>query len=54
MKKQIIRDEDYEKLFAKAGLKLIESHKPLAKDDEPYKWVNETKIAPWIIYVLKK
>jgi ubiquinone/menaquinone biosynthesis C-methylase UbiE len=47
-------NEDYLKLFARAGLELIESHKPLAKDDEPYKWVNETKIAPWIIYVLKK
>ena len=47
-------NEDYLELFAKTELELVESHKPLAKDDEPYEWVNETKIAPWIIYVLKK
>ncbi|MGB2697927.1 MAG: class I SAM-dependent methyltransferase [Candidatus Zixiibacteriota bacterium] len=47
-------NEDYSELFARTGLELIESHKPLAKDDEPYEWINETKIAPWIIYVLKK
>lgn len=46
--------EDYLELFAKAELELVESHKPLARDDEPYEWVNERKIAPWIIYVLKK
>lgn len=45
--------EDYLELFARAELELIESHKPLAKEDEPYDWVNETEIAPWIIYVLK-
>jgi len=26
---------------------------PLAKGDEPYPWVNETRIAPWVIYVLR-
>ena len=47
-------DEDYKKIFSKAGLGLIKTFKPLAKGDEPYKWVNETKIAPWTIYVLKR
>ncbi len=47
-------DEDYRKIFKKAGLKLIETYKPLAKEDEPYKWVNEMAIAPWVIYVLKR
>ena len=47
-------DEDYRELFKKTGLGLVESHKPLGKDDEPYRWVNETRIAPWIIYILKK
>jgi SAM-dependent methyltransferase len=47
-------NKDYLELFAKAELELVESYKPLAKDDEPYEWINETKIAPWIIYVLKK
>jgi len=28
--------------------------KPLGEEDEPFEWVNETKIAPWVIYVLRK
>jgi ubiquinone/menaquinone biosynthesis C-methylase UbiE len=46
-------DESYREVFKKAGLELIKTHKPLAKGNEPYKWVNETRIAPWVIYVLK-
>jgi hypothetical protein len=40
------------RLFDDAGLTLIESHKPLGKEDEPFDWVNEEEIAPWIVYVL--
>ena len=47
-------DEDYRKIYLDSGLKIIKSIKPLAEGNEPYEWVNETKIAPWIIYVLKK
>lgn len=47
-------DESYRETYRNARLELIEMYKPLAKEDEPYKWVNETKIAPWVIYVLKK
>jgi SAM-dependent methyltransferase len=47
-------DESYREVFEKAGLELIKTYKPLAKENEPYKWINETKIAPWVIYVLKK
>jgi SAM-dependent methyltransferase len=46
--------EDYEKLFLAAGLETEASYKPLGYDHEPYRWVNEKEIAPWIIYVLKK
>lgn len=46
-------DESYREVFKKAGLELIKTHKPLAKGNEPYKWVNETRIAPWVIYVLQ-
>ena len=31
-----------------------EAYKPLAKGDEPYRCVNETRIAPWVIYVLAR
>jgi len=47
-------DEYYQMTFKRAGLELVKTYKPLAKKNEPYKWDNETRIAPWIIYVLKK
>jgi SAM-dependent methyltransferase len=46
-------EEDYQELFREADLELVKTYKPLAKKDEPYPWVNETKIAPWVIYVLR-
>jgi SAM-dependent methyltransferase len=46
-------DEDYREVYRRAGLEVVIMRKPLARDDEPYGWVNETMIAPWVIYVLK-
>jgi ubiquinone/menaquinone biosynthesis C-methylase UbiE len=45
---------DYHKLFKKAGLFLDTTYKPLGYQDEPYHWVSELQIAPWIIFVLSK
>ena len=47
-------DDDYRACFNTAGLHLIEAYKPLGRTEEPYNWISETKIAPWVIYVLKK
>lgn len=47
-------DKYYRETYKRAGLELIRTYKPLAKESEPYKWVNETRTAPWVIYVLKK
>jgi len=47
-------DDAYHEVFQKAGLEVVNMYKPLAKEDEPYQWINETRIAPWVIYVLKK
>jgi SAM-dependent methyltransferase len=47
-------DESYRDTFKRAGFELIDFLKPLAKKSEPFRWVNETRIAPWVIYVLKK
>jgi SAM-dependent methyltransferase len=47
-------DESYRTVYREAGLVVIQMFEPLAKGDEPYFWVNETKIAPWAIYVLKR
>ncbi len=45
-------DETYRQIYAQAGLTVDAMYKPLATGTEPYKWVNETRIAPWVIYVL--
>ena len=47
-------DESYREVYEKVELSLMKTRKPLGKEDEPYKWVNETRIAPWVIYVLRK
>jgi SAM-dependent methyltransferase len=47
-------DEAYRMVYRQAGLGTIRSFKPLAKGDDPYKWVNETRVAPWVIYVLRR
>jgi len=46
-------DTDYRELFAAAGLRLVETYRPLARPEEPYEWINETTVAPWVIYVLQ-
>jgi ubiquinone/menaquinone biosynthesis C-methylase UbiE len=44
--------EDYLNLFAASELHLIAHCTPLGRQDEPYEWLTETSIAPWVIYVL--
>ncbi len=46
--------EDYLHLFAESGLDLLAHYTPLGREEEPYEWVSETSIAPWVIYVLGK
>jgi ubiquinone/menaquinone biosynthesis C-methylase UbiE len=46
-------DQDYRALYRQAGLEAVEVCAPLAQGNEPYSWVSETQIAPWVIYVLK-
>jgi SAM-dependent methyltransferase len=45
-------DEDYRLVYKVAGLRVLEVHKPLADGNEPIEWINETRIAPWTIYLL--
>jgi trans-aconitate methyltransferase len=46
-------DADYRDLFAASGLELVDRHTPLGRKDEPYPWLTETTVAPWVIYVLR-
>lgn len=47
-------EESYRAVYPEAGLAANQMFEPLARGDEPYSWVNETKIAPWVIYVLRR
>ena len=51
---ELCTDAEYRKIYTYTGFELLKTHKPLATGSEPIKWVNETRIAPWTIYVLKK
>lgn len=46
-------DDAWRDVFTAAGLQVVQTYRPLGREDEPYPWVNETRIAPWVIYVLK-
>ena len=46
--------ESYLEVYARVALEVVEMRKPLAKGDEPYRWVSETRIAPWVIYTLRR
>ena len=46
--------DDYLSAYSQSGLKVVDIHKPLARETEPFSWITETRIPPWVIYVLKK
>jgi ubiquinone/menaquinone biosynthesis C-methylase UbiE len=47
-------NESYRQVFIESNLRIINVFKPLATGKEPIEWVQETKIAPWTIYMLGK
>jgi len=47
-------DEAYREVYEHTGLEISEKLRPLGREDEPYEWVNETRIAPWVIYILQR
>jgi len=50
----VCTDEAYHDVYTQAGLRVTQIWRPLATGAEPYPWVNETKIPPWVIYVLQR
>jgi SAM-dependent methyltransferase len=44
--------DDYVEQFHAAGLHMLDQRLPLGRPEEPYAWISETTIAPWVIYVL--
>lgn len=47
-------EEAYREVYAAAGLEAAAVYKPLGREDEGIAWVNETRIAPWTVYVLRR
>ncbi len=54
VKDVVCSDTDYRNMYDKSGLRVVQLHHPLAKKEEPFEWVHETKISPWSVYVLQK
>ncbi len=46
-------EDSYLEVYAASGLEPVERHAPLARGDEPWAWVSETRIAPWHVWVLR-
>ncbi|MBT8479067.1 MAG: methyltransferase domain-containing protein [Gemmatimonadetes bacterium] len=46
--------EAYRDAFERAGLSPLQVHQPLGRQDEPFEWVSEIEVSPWVIYVLQK
>ena len=47
-------DEADRRMYADTGLEVIADYRPIARDDEGVPWVTETRVAPWVIWVLGK
>ncbi len=47
-------DESYREVYDRAGLRVAAMYSPMATGEEPYQWVNEARIAPWVVYVLQR
>jgi len=45
-------EDDYRLSFEQAGLVQKSVYRPLGRGDEPFAWVSETTIAPWLIFVV--
>ena len=50
----LFEEADYLAVYAEAGLERLATCSPLGRDDEPYPWVSETRVAPWRVDVLKR
>jgi SAM-dependent methyltransferase len=48
----LFTDAAYREVFEAAGLRLVQSRRPLGVQDDPIAWVSETTVAPWRLYEL--
>jgi SAM-dependent methyltransferase len=45
-------DECYREVYRRVGLEVLGVFRPLGREDEPFAWVSETRVAPWVIWAL--
>lgn len=45
-------DDAYREVYARSGLEVLATYRPLAHADDPGPWISETAVAPWVVYVL--
>lgn len=45
-------DAAYRAVFQRSGCELLQTYRPLGRPADPYRWVNEERVAPWTVYVL--
>jgi len=45
-------DRTYRQMYADARLEVIADYRPVARGDEGVRWASETRVAPWVIWVL--
>ena len=46
-------EADYLSCYRRAGLQRCQVHRPLARMEEPFQWINELTVAPWRIDILE-
>jgi SAM-dependent methyltransferase len=49
---ELCTEARYRAIYASTGLEVLDVHRPLGRADEPFAWVSETRVAPWVIWVL--
>lgn len=47
-------ESEYLRLYENAGLRRVQAHRPLGRQEEPFAWIHELRIAPWRIDVLER
>lgn len=47
-------DHDYRVLFVRPHFYVAAEHRPLGCVDDPYAWISELSVAPWVIYELSR
>lgn len=47
-------DDDYLQTFTSAGLEIVDVHRPLGNESDPFAWVSEYTVSPWRIHVVAR